>query len=91
MLVVFGLFHEGHDLLAFHGGKPCQKIVNGVARLQTIEQCLAGHTGAGEAGRSAHYFRVDTDDLPLLHAPIVRGTALENNAGHMVVLVRFWF
>ena len=74
-------FHEGNDLLSFHGGKPVEKLVNRIARLQIVEQRLNGHARTGKTGRAAHHVAVNVDDSSLPHDRIVRQTDREAKAG----------
>jgi hypothetical protein len=78
---VLGFFHEGDDLLSFHGGKPFQKIINRIARPQIIEQRLNRHARTSKAGCAAHHVAVNTDDSSLLHSQILRQTDSETKAG----------
>ncbi len=55
-------FDDGNGLRAFDGGESHQKIFNGFAAFQGVNQILQGDTGAHKNGRAAHNFGVGVDD-----------------------------
>lgn len=62
---VLGRFEEGDALLARHRRKPGEKLVDGLPRLQIIEQRLHGHARAAKHRRTAHNVRAARNDIAL--------------------------
>ena len=55
-------FNDGDGLQAFDGGKSFQKIFNGFAAFQGVNQILQGDARADKNGRAAHDFGVGVND-----------------------------
>jgi len=55
-------FNDGDGLRAFDGRESFQKIFNGFAPFQRVNQILQGDTRADKYGRAAHDFGVGVDD-----------------------------
>jgi hypothetical protein len=55
-------FNDGDGLRAFDGRESFQKIFNGFAAFQGVNQILQGDTRADKDGRAAHDFGVGVDD-----------------------------
>lgn len=76
-----GFVEQGDDLFAFHAGEAFQKIVDGVASRQVVEQALNGHTRIHEDGCSAKDFGVAVIDTPLAHNSTIAETGPDGKPG----------
>ena len=56
------LLARGDDSFARNGGKPLQKVLQGLSALQVVEQRLEGRARSAKHGRPAENVRVSSDD-----------------------------
>lgn len=83
-----GAIQDHVDLVSTDGGKLREKIIYGTAALERIKQRAHRHPRAGEAGRSALYFRVDQNWVCCRHENIIPSEPANRRvarwSGHLV-------